>query len=112
MLWLIGLGAAAIALFALGGKKEAGTPSRGETAGTGWSILLKGPAALPQSTILELANNLGIYNWDHSKTFLASPQAGYNVLTIVSEDVMPVPGKRVVVQGVPLEVVSVQPAPI
>jgi hypothetical protein len=111
MLWLIGLGAAAIALFALGGKKSE-APSRGETVGTGWSILLKGPAALPQASILELANNLGIYNWDHSKTFLSSPQAGYNVLTIVSEDVMPVVGKRVTVQGVPLEVMSVQPAPI
>jgi hypothetical protein len=108
--WLIGLAVIVAAGIAMASKKEA--PSRGETVGHGWSILLKGPAVLPQSTILELANDLGIYNWDHSKTFLSSPQAGYNVLTIVSDDVMPEVGKRVTVQGVPLEVVSVQPAPI
>jgi len=109
--WLIGLAVVIIAGVAMASKKDEG-PSRGETSGHGWSILLKGPAALPQAAILELANNLGIYNWDHSKTFLSSPQAGYNVLTIVSDDVMPDVGRTVVVQGVPLKVEAVQPAPI
>lgn len=113
MLWLIGLGVAAVVLFAASGKAgEGSAPSRGQTSGSGWSILLQGPAMLPgdKQTLVTLANQLGIYNMGLAK--LDSPQPGYMVFTVVSDDVMPEVGKHISMNGIPFTVVQVQPAPI
>lgn len=106
MPWLIGIGVAALIAFAFSQKKEADQSAQAR----GWSVLLRGPAALPQAAIPELLQNLGIHNI--KSAFLASPQTGYNVLTVVTDDTMPAVGTNVQAMGVPLTVMSVQPAPM
>jgi hypothetical protein len=107
MLWLIGLGAAAIALFAIGGSKDKANPANIKA----WDILLQGPAAIPQTAIVELLTALGITEGVKGG-FISSPQPGYNVLHVETTSAPPAVGKSVVVQGVPLRVMTVNLAPV
>src|SRR5574341_308442 len=96
-------------LWALSEAKSSETPAGGSPKG--WSILLQGPAALPQAAAPELARAFGIRTI--KTAFLSSPRLGYNVFTVVTPDVILARvGQTVNVMGVPLTVRSIQPAPI
>ena len=107
MLLLIGLGIAAVALFAVTSSQEKKNPANIKA----WDILLQGPAAIPQTAIVELLTALGITEGVKGG-FISSPQPGFNVLHVETTSTPPAVGKSVVVQGVPLRVMTVNLAPV